>query len=55
MSHPFRRVVKAELCDAWWDRLSPRRKWFVEAECGHFMFRRSVVAPKRVRCEGCLP
>ena len=52
---PRRRVVKAEASAAWWDLLGVRRKWFIEAECGHFMWRRAAVAPKHVLCDGCMP
>ncbi len=58
---PWRKVKTAEPSPGWWNmppvRKLHRREWFIEAECGHFMFRsgRDMEAPKRVRCKGCMP
>jgi len=57
--HPWRKVKTAERSMAWWHHVGRNVKvhWFIETECGHFMFRsgKDMKAPKRVRCSGCLP
>lgn len=55
--YPWRKVVKSETSIAWWEHLGRRltSKRYLTLACGHTVVRVSVKAPKRVRCDGCMP
>lgn len=53
--YPMRKVVDHVMSTAWWDNLGKNRTWDLTLECGHTQVRTTVEAPKRVRCNGCMP
>lgn len=57
MRHPWQAVVTAEEDAPWWELVGRERLplWFLKLACGHYVYRRARKAPRKVRCEGCMP
>jgi len=53
---PWRTVKPQEGPSPWWEGIGTgTREFLLELECGHWVRRRALKRPKKVRCEKCPP